>query len=56
MFHKGKFGNDCLGEFAENRKHWLDCKMAKWNLVGKCSDQGTIVQMNKMGAHKAVRI
>jgi hypothetical protein len=38
MFHKGKVGYDFLGEAAENRTHWLDCRMAKWNLAGKCSD------------------
>jgi hypothetical protein len=56
MFHKGKVGYDCLGEAVENRTPWLDCRMAKWNLDGKCSDQGTIVQMRRMGAHKATRI
>ena len=56
MFHKGKVGYDCLGEAAENRTPWLDCRMAKWNLNGKCPDQGTIVQMSRMGAHNAARI
>jgi hypothetical protein len=42
MFHKGKVGYDCLGEATKNRTHWLDCRMVKWNLAGKCSYQGTI--------------
>jgi hypothetical protein len=42
-FIKVNFGYDCLREAAINRTHWLDCRMAKWNLAGKCSDQRTIV-------------
>jgi hypothetical protein len=55
-FIKVNFGYDCLREVVENRTHWLDCRMAKWNLAGKCSDDGTIVQMSRMGAHKSTRI
>jgi hypothetical protein len=55
-FIKVKFGYDYLREVVANRTHWLDCRMAKWNLAGKCSDQGTIVQMSRMGAHKETRI
>jgi hypothetical protein len=56
MFHKGKLGYDCLGEAAENRTHWLDCGMAKWNLARKCSNEGTTVHMTRMRARKASRI
>jgi hypothetical protein len=55
-FIKVKFGYDYLRETGVNRKHWLDCRMAKWNLVGKCSDDGTLLQIIIMGAHKATRI
>jgi hypothetical protein len=50
-FIKLNFGYDCLIEVFVNRTHWLDCKIIKWNLVGKCSDDGTIVQMRKMREH-----
>jgi hypothetical protein len=56
MFHKGKFGYDFLREVVVNKTHWLDCRMAKWNFVGKFSYQETIVQMSKMGAQKEARI
>jgi hypothetical protein len=56
MFHKGKVGYDYLGEGTKNRTHWLDCRMAKWSLVGKCSDQGTIVHMHNMESYKEARI
>ena len=56
MFQKGKVGYDCLGEATENRTHWLDCRMGKWKLDGKCSNQGTIVQMRRMGTHNETMI
>jgi hypothetical protein len=34
-FIKVKFGYDCLRDVAINITHWLDCRMAKRNLVGK---------------------
>jgi len=43
MFHKGKVGYDYLREVVAYRIHWLDCRIAKWNLDGKCSDQGIIM-------------
>jgi hypothetical protein len=29
MSHKGKVGYEFLGEAAENRTPWLDCRMSK---------------------------
>jgi hypothetical protein len=42
-FIKENFGYDCLREVVVNRTPQLDCRMAKWNLAGKCLDHGTIV-------------
>jgi hypothetical protein len=34
---------DCLRETVANRTQWLDCRMAKQNLAGKCLNHGTVV-------------
>jgi hypothetical protein len=56
MFHKGKVGYDYLRELLQiEHIGWI----AEWpsgTWLEKCSDQGTIVQMRRMGAHKATRI
>jgi hypothetical protein len=51
-FIKVNFEHEFLREVVANRTHWLDCRMAKRNLVGKCSDHRTIMHMNRMEAHK----
>jgi hypothetical protein len=53
---KVKFGYVFQREGAVNRTHWLDCRMSKWKLDGKCLDQRKIVKMNIMRAHKEARI
>lgn len=38
-FIKVKLGYAFLREVVANITHWLDCRITKWNLVGKCSNQ-----------------